>query len=429
MGSVRYQYRTYQKNSTGLLVKKLQYPFFNATMTSWHFYFSQNTGNSLFLNTMSSTLSPMIYLDYNATSPVDDVVLQSMLPYFSQKFGNAASSTHLPGAQAKDAIEQARTQVAETIHCEAQEIIFTSGSTEAINLAIKGVYNIYQNKGNHIVTVATEHKAVLDTCHFLESKGAQVTYLNVDSNGRINLQELDNAITDKTILVAVMYANNETGVLQDIREVSQIVHRKNSIFFCDATQAIGKIPIDVQQDGIDLLCLSAHKLYGPKGVGALYVRRKNPRVTLEPLIHGGGHERGLRSGTLNVPGIVGLGAACKISCVNEAIEQMRNYLENELLQKFGNKITINGIGAPRLPNTSNITFPIKAVDFIRHTKSRLAVATGSACTSAENLPSHILTAMGLSKEQAESSIRFSLGKYNTIKEVEDVLKMIETVIA
>lgn len=370
----------------------------------------------------------MIYLDYNATTPVDAEVLNTMLPYFSEKFGNAASSTHLFGGQAKDAVETAREQVAKTLRCETQEIIFTSGATEAINIAIKGVYHLYHHKGNHIVTVATEHKAVLDTCKFLETKGARITYLKVDNNGRLDLQELDNAITDSTILVAVMYANNETGVLQDIRGISQIVHRKKSIFFCDATQAIGKIPVDVQQDGIDLLCLSAHKLYGPKGAGALYVRRKNPRVTMEPLIHGGGHERGLRSGTLNVPGIVGLGKACSIIHLNNSIEENRNYLESELTQKFGNKITINGNGCPRLPNTSNITFPIKAVDIIRNTKTKMAVATGSACTSAENLPSHVLTAMGLSKEQAECSIRFSLGKNNTLKEMEDVLKMLKLII-
>jgi cysteine desulfurase len=232
----------------------------------------------------------VIYLDYNATTPVDEQVLLAMLPYFTEKFGNAASSTHLAGAEAKDAVENARAQVAATVNCEAQEIIFTSGATEAINLAIKGVYNNYQTKGNHIVTVETEHKAVLDTCKFLEKKGAEVTYLKVDENGLIDLKELDNAITEKTILVCVMYANNETGVIQNIREISRITHAKNAIFFCDATQAIGKIPLDVQADGIDLLCLSAHKFYGPKGIGALYVRRKNPRVTLEPLIHGGGHD-------------------------------------------------------------------------------------------------------------------------------------------
>lgn len=348
-----------------------------------------------------------------------------MLPYFSVKFGNAASSTHLPGAAAKDAVERARAQVAQTVHCETQEIIFTSGSTEALNLAIKGVYNLYQNKGNHIITATTEHKAVLDTCKYLESKGAKVTYLNVNSDGQIDLQELENAITEKTVLVAVMYANNETGVLQPVREIAEIVHAHQSIFLCDATQAIGKMPVNVQDTGIDLLCISAHKIYGPKGIGVLYVRRKNPRVSLEPMIHGGGHERGWRSGTLNVPGIVGLGKACSIIDDKQGVRALRDYFERVLIEKFGNNIQINGGNVARLPNTSNITFPFKAVDFIRHTKSKLAIATGSACTSAENTPSHVLTAMGLTKEQAERSVRFSLGKYTTKEEIDEVLKMIE----
>lgn len=370
----------------------------------------------------------VIYLDYNATTPVDEQVLQTMLPYFSEKFGNAASSTHLIGASAKDSAETAREQIAKTINCETQEIIFTSGSTEAINLAIKGVYNLYKTKGNHIVTVETEHKAVLDTCKFLEKKGAQITYLKVDENGLIDLQELENSITEKTVLVCIMYANNETGVIQNIAEISKIVHAKNSIFFCDATQAIGKIPVDVQKDGIDIMCLSAHKFYGPKGIGALYVSRKNPRVTLEPLIHGGGHERGLRSGTLNVPAIVGFGKACEIISFKNITRELRDYFENSLIQQFNNTVIINGKNATRLPNTSNITFPFKAADFIHHTKSKLAIATGSACTSAENLPSHVLTAMNLSKEQAEKSIRFSLGKYTTKEEIDEVLKLVESLI-
>lgn len=370
----------------------------------------------------------MIYLDYNATTPVDEQVLQSMLPYFSIKFGNAASSTHLLGTDAKNAVENARDQIAHIINCETQEIIFTSGSTEAVNLSIKGVYNNYQTKGNHIVTVETEHKAVLDTCKYLEKKGAHITYLKTDNDGLIDLQELEKTITEKTVLVSVMYANNETGVIQNIREISKIVHCKNSILFCDATQAIGKIPLDVQKDGIDLMCLSAHKFYGPKGIGALYVRRKNPRVILEPFIHGGGHERGLRSGTLNVPAIVGLGKACELISFNDGIEKLKNYFERSLLEQFKNCISINGGNVKRLPNTTNITFPFKAVDFIHHTKSKLAVATGSACTSAENLPSHVLTAMHLTKEQAERSVRFSLGKYTTNKEIDEVLVLIKTLI-
>ena len=370
----------------------------------------------------------MIYLDYNSTTPVDSNVLQTMLPYFSEKFGNAASATHLFGLQAKDAVEYARTQVAKSINCESQEIIFTSGATEAINIAIKGVYNLYFQKGNHIITVETEHKAVLDTCAFLEKKGAQVTYLKVDKNGLIDLQELEKSITENTILVAVMYGNNETGVIQNIKEISKIVHAKNSIFLCDATQAIGKTLVDVQIDGIDLMCISAHKLYGPKGIGALYFRRKNPRVSLETFLHGGGHERNIRSGTLNVPAIVGLGKACELISINNEIGILRDYFENSLILQFNNSIIINGKDALRLPNTSNITFPFKAVDFIHHTKNKLAVATGSACTSAENLPSHVLTAMGLTKDLAEKSIRFSFGKYTTKKEIDEVIKLITKLI-
>lgn len=370
----------------------------------------------------------VIYLDYNATTPVEEQVLQEMLPYFSVKFGNAASSTHLPGATAKDAVERARKQIAQSIGCEAQEIIFTSGSTESINLSLKGVYNLYQTKGNHIITVETEHKAVLDTCQYLEKKGARVTYLKVNTNGIIDLEELKNSLTKQTILVAIMYANNETGVIQPIQEIAAIVHQHQSIFFSDTTQAIGKVPINVQAVGLDLMCISAHKIYGPKGVGALYIRRKNPRVNVEPLLHGGGHERGWRSGTLNVPGIVGLGKAMEMTNDNHSIENLRNYFEKYLKDKYADAIKINGEEASRLPNTSNITFPFKAVDFIRATKNKLAIATGSACTSAENTPSHVLAAMGLTKLQAEKSIRFSLGKYSTQNEIDEVLQMIDSLI-
>ena len=370
----------------------------------------------------------VIYLDYNATTPVEEQVLQEMLPYFSVKFGNAASSTHLPGATAKDAVERARKQIAQSIGCEAQEIIFTSGSTESINLSLKGVYNLYQTKGNHIITVETEHKAVLDTCQYLEKKGARVTYLKVNTNGIIDLEELKNSLTKQTILVAIMYANNETGVIQPIQEIAAIVHQHQSIFFSDTTQAIGKVPINVQTVGLDLMCISAHKIYVLKWLGALYIRRKNPRVNVEPLLHGGGHERGWRSGTLNVPGIVGLGKAMEMTNDNHSIENLRNYFEKYLKDKYADAIKINGEEASRLPNTSNITFPFKAVDFIRATKNKLAIATGSACTSAENTPSHVLTAMGLTKLQAEKSIRFSLGKYSTQNEIDEVLQMIDSLI-
>lgn len=366
-----------------------------------------------------------IYLDYNATTPVDTRVLEEMLPYFTHKFGNAASKTHSFGWTAEDAVKTARQQIAKLLNCLEQEIIFTSGSTEAINLAIKGVYEAYHSKGNHIITVETEHKAVLDTCKYLEKKGAQVTYLPVDKNGLINLEQLNNSITDKTILVCIMYANNETGVIQPIKEISKIVHAKNSILFSDATQAIGKINVDIQKDGIDLLCMSAHKIYGPKGVGALYIRRKYPRVTLISQMHGGGHERGLRSGTLNVPGIVGLGKSLSPTLSQgegENLAMLRDLLEKELCKLPNAKI--NGKNAPRLPNTSNILFKgVKADSLITKLKD-IAFAAGSACTSANPQPSHVLKAMGLSDADAFSSVRFSLGKYTTMEEIEFVIKKI-----
>lgn len=359
----------------------------------------------------------MIYLDYNATTPVDERVLQKMLPYFSQKFGNAASKTHAAGWIADEAVKYARKQVADFIGAVEQEIIFTSGSTEAINLAIKGVFEAYRNKGNHIIAVKTEHKAVLDNLENLEKKGANISLLNVDKNGLIDLNELEEAITEKTILVCVMLANNETGVIQPIKAISEIVHKKNSIFFCDATQAIGKIPVDVNHYGIDLMCISAHKFYGPKGVGALYVRRKNPRVSLIAQIVGGGHERGLRSGTLNVPGIVGFGEACAICNFNEydKIKFLRDEFENSMLQI--KDVFVNCKDSPRLPNTSNITIKGIKADALISRIPDIAIATGSACTSALPRPSHVLTAMGLSVEDAYGSIRISIGKYTTKEEI------------
>jgi cysteine desulfurase len=359
----------------------------------------------------------MIYLDYNATTPVDERVLQKMLPYFSQKFGNAASKTHAAGWIADEAVKHARKQVADFIGAVEQEIIFTSGATEAINLAIKGVFEAYRNKGNHIIAVKTEHKAVLDTLENLEKKGANITLLNVDKNGLIDLNELEKSINEKTILVCVMLANNETGVLQGIKEIAETVHNKSCIFFCDATQAIGKIPVDVNEYGIDLMCISAHKLYGPKGIGALYVRRKNPRVSLIAQIDGGGHERGLRSGTLNVPGIVGLGEACAICNFNayDKIKLLRDEFENRMLQL--KDVFINCKDSPKLPNTSNITIKGIKADALISRIPDIAIATGSACTSALAHPSHVLTAMGLSAEEAYGSIRISLGKYTTQEEI------------
>lgn len=362
-----------------------------------------------------------VYLDHNATTPVDERVLEVMLPYFTERFGNAASRMHAFGWTADEAVKRARKQVADLINCLDQEIIFTSGSTEGINLAIKGVFDNYQTKGNHIVTVATEHKAVLDTCKALEERGAEVTYLPVNKEGLIDLQQLNNSITDKTILVCVMFANNETGVIQPIKQIAEIAHSKGSIMMCDATQAIGKLPVDVQVEGIDLLCMSAHKLYGPKGAGALYVRRRGPRVSLLAQIHGGGHERGVRSGTLNVPGIVGLGKACELAKEEMAgnaarMAVLRDKLESKLLE-LGDVI-INGSTKYRLPNTTNLSFKGISSDALITRIKSIAVATGSACTSALIEPSHVLKAMGIPDELAYSSIRFSLGKDTTEADID-----------
>ncbi|MFI5163612.1 MAG: cysteine desulfurase family protein [Bacteroidia bacterium] len=372
-----------------------------------------------------------VYLDYNSTTPVDPRVLEAMLPYFSEKFGNAASKTHSFGWIAEAAVEKAREQTAKLINATPHEIIFTSGATEAINLAIKGVWENYQTNGNHIVTVSTEHKAVLDTCKFLETKGAQVTYLPVNREGLIDLQQLRESISEKTILVCVMYANNETGVIQPISEISKIVHEKGSILMSDATQAVGKIKADVESDRIDLLCLSAHKIYGAKGIGALFVRRKDPRVTLSPLIHGGGHERGLRSGTLNVPGIVGLGKACEIAEKEmwddaQRISQLRTLLEQNLLDL--EKIFVNGSIKHRLPNVTNLSFQGIKADSLIAKLPDIAVATGSACTSAIPEPSHVLKAMAVSNEMAYSSIRFSLGKLTTKEEIEIVSEKVKVLL-
>ena len=370
-----------------------------------------------------------VYLDYNATTPVDPRVLETMLPYFSEKFGNAASKTHSYGWIAEDAVELAQQQVAGLINCEPNEIIFTSGATESINLALKGVFESYKSNGNHIITISTEHKAVLDTCNFLEKLGATITYLPVMRDGLIDRGVFEKSFTDKTILVAVMYANNETGVIQQIKELANYTKSKNVIFFTDATQALGKILIDVQSDNIDLMAFSAHKIYGPKGVGALYVRRKNPRVRLAPQIHGGGHQKGFRSGTLNVPGIVGFGKSCEI-CKNEMATDstklfaLRNKLESELLQLQG--VKVNGNTQHRLSHVSNLRFAnTNADELITKLNPDMAVATGSACTSATQEPSHVLKAMGLSDEEARHSIRFSLGRFTTENEIDYVVKKIK----
>ncbi len=367
----------------------------------------------------------MIFLDYNSTTPVDPIVFEEMLPYFTKEFGNAASRTHAFGWRAADAVELSRKRIADFLNTSEQEIIFTSGSTEAINLSIKGVAEAYAIKGKHIVTVSTEHKAVLETCLHLERQGYEITRLPVLSDGMLDLEVLTNAIRPDTILVSVMLANNETGVIHPVNQIAQIVHEKNSILFTDATQAAGKIRVDVNELGADLLCISAHKVYGPKGAGALFVRRKNPRVTLIPQMDGGGHERGLRSGTLNVPGIVGLGKACELAQTNlweesARISILRSKLEQALTES--DKATINGNIKNRLPNTTNICFHgIKADSLIKKHPS-IALATGSACSSALPEPSHVLMAMGMSEEDAYSSVRFSLGRFTTEEEIKFVIQ-------
>jgi cysteine desulfurase len=371
----------------------------------------------------------MVYLDYNATTPVDERVMAEMLPFFTEHFGNASSNTYPFGWYAQGAIEKARLQVADFIGAESSEIVFTSGATEAINMALKGVFEAYASKGNHIITCKTEHKAVLDTCEYLKEKGASVTYLNVDREGRIDLDELKSSFTGKTILVAIMAANNETGVLQDLEKIAQITHGHNALFFSDTTQMAGKLPVDVNELGLDLCCISAHKLYGPKGVGALYVRRKDPRVNLIPLLHGGGHENNKRSGTLNVTGIVGLGKACEIAKTefwdnNMAISKLRGHLEHQLLEIPG--LRINGSTRYRLYNTSNLYFPelTDGSSVFSHIKHRYAVALGSACTSANAQPSHVLQAMGMEKEEVKASIRFSFGKKSQKEDVEKLAEFI-----
>jgi cysteine desulfurase len=371
----------------------------------------------------------MVYLDYNATTPVDERVLAEMLPFFTEHFGNASSSTHPLGWYAQGAVEKARQQVADFIGAENSEIVFTSGATEAINMALKGVFEAYKTKGNHIITCKTEHKAVLDTCAYLEEKGAIVTYLNVDQEGRIDLDELKESFTPKTILVAIMAANNETGVLQDLEKISEITRRNESIFFSDTTQMAGKLPIAVNEMGLDLCCISAHKLYGPKGVGALYIRRKNPRVNLIPLFHGGGHEHYKRSGTLNVTGVVGLGKACEIAQNeywdnNMHISKVRGHLEHQLLEIPD--LRINGSTRYRLYNTSNIYFPLlkDGSNLFSKIKNQYAVSLGSACNSTNAEPSHVLIAMGLEKEESQSCIRFSFGKKSQKEEVEKLAELI-----
>ncbi|HEY4650566.1 MAG TPA: IscS subfamily cysteine desulfurase [Pontibacter sp.] len=362
-----------------------------------------------------------IYLDNNATTPLDPRVLDTMLPYFTNKFGNAASRNHAFGWHAEEAVDYAREQIASLINCNSKEIIFTSGATESDNLAIKGVFEMYASKGNHIITATTEHKAVLDTCKHIEKIGGKVTYLPVNEQGLIDLKELEQAITDKTILISIMYANNEVGVIQPIREISKIAKKHGILFFTDATQAVGKIPVDVEADGIDLMAFSGHKMYGPKGVGALYVRRKNPRVKVTAQMDGGGHERGMRSGTLNVPGIVGLGKACELArqemeADTARISAMRDRLEKELLTI--EESYVNGSVEHRLPHVSNISFKYVEGEGLMMGVKDIAVSSGSACTSASLEPSYVLKALGLSDDLAHSSLRFGLSRFTTDEEVD-----------
>jgi cysteine desulfurase len=374
-----------------------------------------------------------VYLDNNATTPVDPRILEAMLPYFTQKFGNAASRSHSYGWIAEEAVKIAREQVAELIGASVEEIIFTSGATESDNLAIKGVFETYQSKGNHIITVTTEHKAVLDTCKHLEKLGARVTYLPVQNDGLVDLQQLKDALTAETILVSVMYANNEIGVIQPIREMAALAHERGALFMTDAAQGVGKVPIDVNADGIDLLSLSAHKIYGPKGVGALYVRRRGPRVKLIAQMDGGGHERAMRSGTLNVPGIVGLGRACELArfeIKNESLRvaELRDKLEHSLLTEIEGTF-VNGNVEHRLPGTTNITFRNAESEGLMMAMRDIAVSSGSACTSASLEPSHVLRAIGLPDDLALSAIRFGLGRFTTAEEIDYTIEIIKKAVS
>ncbi len=374
-----------------------------------------------------------IYMDYHATTPVDPRVLEAMLPYFTLNFGNAASRNHSFGWTAEEGVENARAQIARLVGASPKEIIFTSGATESNNLAIKGVAEMYREKGNHIITQVTEHKAVLDTCKRLEKAGCEVTYLHVEKDGRINLDDLRRAITPKTILISIMYANNEIGVVQPIAEIGKLAKEKGVFFHVDGVQAVGKIPVDVQKDNIDLLSISAHKLYGPKGVGALYVRRRNPRVQLAAIIDGGGHERGMRSGTLNVTGIVGFGKACEL-CQNEMAEESERLrrLRDRLKENFFGKldeIFINGSLEHRLPHNMNISFAYVEGESLLMGINDVAVSSGSACTSATLEPSYVLKALGVGEDLAHTSIRFGLGRFTTQEEVDYVAeRVIETVV-
>jgi cysteine desulfurase len=374
------------------------------------------------------TLSTPIYLDYAATCPVDPRVVQAMLPYFTEAYGNSASRTHSFGWTAEEAVERARGEIAATIGADGKEIVWTSGATEANNLAIKGVAEYLEEQGNHIVTLVTEHKAVLDTCKYLERHGREVTYLPVDAEGLVTPAQIEAAITDKTVLVTVMFANNETGVIQPIADIGAVCRKKKVLFHTDATQAFGKVPLDVEAMNIDLMSLSAHKIYGPKGIGALYVRRRKPRVRLAPQIHGGGHERGNRSGTLNVPGIVGFGEAARLAretMVEESarIQGLRDYMRDRLEREIEH-VHLNGSREHVLPGHLNISFAYIEGESLLMALKDVALSSGSACTSASLEPSYVLRAMGLDDEMAHSSLRMTIGRFTTKEQLDFVVDLL-----
>ena len=370
-----------------------------------------------------------IFLDNHSTTPMDPRVLEAMLPYFIEKFGNAASRNHAFGWEAEEAVDTARKQIARLIKADPKEIVFTSGATESDNLALKGVLEMYKEKGHHIITATTEHRAVLDTAKSLEAKGlATVTYLSVDKQGTVNPQDVRNAITDKTVLISVMLANNEIGTLNPVQEIGKIAKEKGVLFHCDATQGIGKIPVDVQAMGIDLMSFSAHKLYGPKGIGALYVRKKNPRVRIAAQMDGGGHERGMRSGTLAVPLIVGFGKACEL-CEREMpaesarLAKMRDRLQTGIMTAL-EETYLNGHPTNRLPGNLNISFAYVEGESLLMGMKEIALSSGSACTSATLEPSYVLRALGVGTELAHSSIRFGIGRFNTDEEIDYAIKKV-----
>ncbi len=373
-----------------------------------------------------------VYLDNNATTPMDPRVLETMLPYFTEHFGNAASRNHPFGWEAEEAVDYAREQVAKLIGADPKEIIFTSGATEADNLALKGVFEMYASKGNHIITATTEHKAVLDTCKHIEKLGGEVTYLTVKENGLIDLAEFEAAFKPNTILAAIMYANNEIGVVQPVKQLSEITKKHGALFFTDATQAVGKIPVNVLKDGIDLMAFTAHKMYGPKGIGALYVRRKNPRVKVTAQMDGGGHERAMRSGTLNVPGIVGFGKSCEIAMLdmeedNKRISKMRDRLEARLLEL--EEAYVNGSRENRLPHVTNISFKhVEGEGLLMGFNKNIALSSGSACTSASLEPSYVLKALGLGDDLAHSSLRFGLGRFTTDEQIDYTIDQVSSTV-